>query len=425
MLAGRGARPALPAGLDEAEHAYLDAAEPMTWLAERLATTPAGGDLAETDLGLLAGRLELLGERTTSLPVIPRTVALRERLRAAGLEPLLADLAARDVAAQDVGAELELVWWTSVLEDLAVGDPRYGAHDGDLLRQVAAEFAAADREHLSAGAARVRRATAERLVATLDRFPDQAALLRAEAAKQRRHRPLRDLVVGGPDVLGAAKPCWALSPLVVSQVLPPGEQFDVVVFDEASQVPPSQAVAAISRARQVVVAGDERQLPPTAFFTSAVPDDAAAGAHADEPYTEGFESVLDALSASLPVAQLRWHYRSRDERLVSFANRHVYDGVAGHLPRGRLRTRCSRSSRSTAAGCSRPMPSRWRAPTPRWPRWCGWSSSTPAPARTSRSASSRWACGTPPGWTTRCGWRCRSTRTSRSSSPRRAASGSS
>jgi very-short-patch-repair endonuclease len=332
VVAGRGARPALPAGLDEAEHAYLDAAEAMTWLAERLSSTPAGGDLAETDLGLLAGRLELLGERTTSLPVIPRTVALRERLRAAGLEPLLADLASRDVAPQDVGAELDLVWWTSVLEDLAVGDPRYGAHDGDLLRQVAVEFGAADRQHLASGAQRVRRATAERLVAALDRRPEQAALLRAEAAKQRRHRPLRDLVAGAPEVLGAAKPCWALSPLVVSQVLPPGQQFDVVVFDEASQVPPAQAVAAISRARQVVVAGDERQLPPTAFFTSAVPDEAAAGAHADESFTQGFESVLDALSASLPVAQLRWHYRSRDERLVAFANRHVYDGSLVTFP---------------------------------------------------------------------------------------------
>ncbi|GAB3591392.1 hypothetical protein GCM10027446_09120 [Angustibacter peucedani] len=326
VLAGRGARPQLPPGLDAAEQAYLDAAEPVAWLSERLAETPAGGDLADLELEVLTGRLELLGERTASLPVVPRTVALRERLRGAGLEPLLADLASRDVAAADVGSELELVWWTSVLEQLAVGDPRYGAHDGDLLRQVGTEFGQADRDHLASGAQRVRRATAERLVASLDRHAEQSALLRAEAAKQRRHRPLRDLVRGCPDVLTAAKPCWAMSPLVVSQVLPPGELFDVVVFDEASQVPPAQAVAAISRARQVVVAGDERQLPPTAFFTSAVPDDGPADDPSSAAFTEGFESVLDVLSATLPVAQLRWHYRSRDERLVAFANRHVYDG---------------------------------------------------------------------------------------------------
>ncbi len=331
VLAGPGARPQLPAGLDAAEVAYLDVAEPVAWLAERLADTVAGGELTTVGLDVLAGRLELMTERTASLPVIPRTVSLRERLRAAGLEPLLADLAGRDVAPQDVGSELDLVWWTSVLEHLALGDPRYGAHDGELLRQVGAEFAAADREHVAVGAQRVRRATAERLVAALDRHPEQSALLRSEAAKQRRHRPLRDLVGGCPDVLGAAKPCWAMSPLVVSQVLPAGELFDVVVFDEASQVPPAQAVAAISRARQVVVAGDERQLPPTAFFTSAVPDDGPGDA-ASEQFTEGFESVLDVLSATLPVAQLRWHYRSRDERLVAFANHHVYDGSLVTFP---------------------------------------------------------------------------------------------
>ncbi|WP_082538059.1 AAA domain-containing protein [Angustibacter sp. Root456] len=327
-LAGPGARPQLPPGLDAAEVAYLDVAEPVEWLSERLADTAAGGDLAGVELDVLAARLELMTERTASLPVIPRTVRLRERLRDAGLEPLLADLAARDVAAADVGSELDLVWWTSLLEHIAVTDPRYGAHDGELLREVGAEFAAADRDHVTSGAQRVRRATAERLVAALDRHPEQAALLRSEAAKQRRHRPLRDLVDGCPDVLGAAKPCWALSPLVVSQVLPPGERFDVVVFDEASQVPPAQAVPALSRGRQVVVAGDERQLPPTSFFTSAVPDDGPSDAQSDaqsEPFTDGFESVLDALSATLPVAQLRWHYRSRDERLVAFANRHVYD----------------------------------------------------------------------------------------------------
>ncbi|MGN6302598.1 MAG: AAA domain-containing protein [Angustibacter sp.] len=324
-LAGPGARPQLPPGLDAAEVAYLDVAEPVAWLSERLADTAAGGDLTGVELDVLEARLELMTERTASLPVIPRTVGLRQRLRDAGLEPLLADLAARDVAAADVGSELDLVWWTSLLEHVAVTDPRYGAHDGELLREVSAEFAAADRDHVTSGAQRVRRATAERLVAALDRHPEQAALLRSEAAKQRRHRPLRDLVDGCPDVLGAAKPCWALSPLVVSQVLPPGERFDVVVFDEASQVPPAQAVPALSRGRQVVVAGDERQLPPTAFFTSAVPDDGPSDPEA-EPFTDGFESVLDALSATLPVAQLRWHYRSRDERLVAFANRHVYDG---------------------------------------------------------------------------------------------------
>ncbi len=327
--AGPGSRPALPSGLDDTERAYLDVAEPLAWLSERLDGTAGGGDLTEVDLDVLAARLQLLGERTTSLPLVPHTVALADTLRAAGLEPLLADLAERGVGPDAVGAELDLVWWTSLLDHIQLTDPAYGTHDGTLLREIALEYADADRRHIAAGAAQVRRNTAERLVRALDQHGEQAALLRAEAARVRRHQPLRDLVRGCPDVLTVAKPCWAMSPLVVSQVLPPGEQFDVVIFDEASQVRPAEAVPAISRARQVVVAGDARQLPPTAFFTSAVGDDTEP---ADDRFTTGFESVLDVLSAALPVAPLRWHYRSRDERLVAFANDQVYGGSLVTFP---------------------------------------------------------------------------------------------
>lgn len=329
QAAGPGSRPALPGGLSETERAYLDVAEPLTWLSQRLVDTAAGGGLLDVDLDVLAGRLALLGELAATLPVVPHTVALRDRLLEAGLEPLLTDLAQRSVGPQDVGAELDLVWWTSVLEHVARTDPAYGGHDGGLLRQVAAEFADADRQQLVAAAERVRRVSAERLATAIDQHPEQAALLRAEAGRTRRHRPVRELVGGCPDVLAAATPCWAMSPLVVPAVLPPGELFDVVVFDEASQVALAEAVPAISRGRQVVVVGDDRQLWPTAFSATATPDDA------QPPSTvarEGPGSVLEVLSAVLPVAHLHRHYRSVDERLVEFANRQVYDGGLVTLP---------------------------------------------------------------------------------------------
>jgi len=120
-----------------------------------------------------------------------------------------------------------------------------------------------------------------------------------------------------------------MSPLVVASVLPPGRWFDVVIFDEASQIPPAQAVSAISRAHQVVVAGDERQLPPTSFFTSAVDEELSTD---NDTLTEGFESVLDVLTAALPTRRLSWHYRSLDERLVAFANREMYDGSLVTFP---------------------------------------------------------------------------------------------
>ena len=224
------------------------------------------------------------------------------------------------------------MWWASLAQEITVRDPAYGAHDGAGLRRDVAEFAEADRAHQSATVDRVRAAVARNIREVLADHPAHEALVRAEAGKARRHKPLRDLMPQASATLTAIKPCWAMSPLVVASTLPPGRWFDVVIFDEASQVQPAQAISAISRARQVVVAGDERQLPPTNFFTVVSDDESDAAAPADETLTEGFESVLDVLAAALPTRNLTWHYRSRDERLIAFANDVMYDGRLTTFP---------------------------------------------------------------------------------------------
>ena len=329
-LAGTGARPTVPAGLPEAEQTWSALRTDLEWLGTRLAPTTAGGDLSGTALPDLQARLAALADRADRLAVLPRVVSVLDSLRAAGLGALVDDLAARGVAVEDVTPEMERVWWISLLDDVSVRDPRYGTHDGPLLRRVGEDYIRADHEHLDGTAARVRAAVGRRLREALADHPDQEALVRAEAQKSRRHRPLRELLPRAGETLTAIKPCWAMSPLVVASVLPPGRWFDVVIFDEASQIPPAQAVSAISRGTQVVVAGDERQLPPTSFFTAAT-DDEGVGTD-DDALTEGFESVLDVLSAALPVRRLTWHYRSLDERLVAFANEQMYDGSLVTFP---------------------------------------------------------------------------------------------
>jgi hypothetical protein len=226
---------------------------------------------------------------------------------------------------------VEWVWWSSLAEEIALRDPRVAAHDGRALTRSLGEFAGADRAVVEADADRVRAAVADRLAEVLAEHPEQETHLRAEGARARRLAPLRDLVTRCPDVVTAVRPCWVMSPLVVASVLPPGQWFDVVVFDEASQVPPAEAVSAISRARQVVVAGDSRQLPPTSFFTTVTDGDPAA-VGADEAITEGVESILDVLAAALPSRRLSWHYRSLDERLIAFANAEVYEGTLVTFP---------------------------------------------------------------------------------------------
>jgi very-short-patch-repair endonuclease len=118
-----------------------------------------------------------------------------------------------------------------------------------------------------------------------------------------------------------------MSPLLVSQLLPATQLFDVVVFDEASQVTPADAMPAILRGRQVVIAGDDRQLPPTAFFASenTTEEDEGELPGAIIGGTDDMESILDAITPLLSFRTLQWHYRSQDERLIAFSNAHIYD----------------------------------------------------------------------------------------------------
>jgi REase_MTES_1575/AAA domain/Protein of unknown function (DUF4011) len=331
QLAGAGGRPEVPGGIDEAEDTYESLARDLGWLGARLATTAAGGDLLRTPMVDLRVRLASLAKHRDRLAVLPRVVSVIDDLRESGMGALVDDLAARGVAAVDVGPELDFVWWTSLLDDVSSGESSYGAHDGDLLRRVWSEYVEADHVLLAATVDRVRAAVGRHLSEVLADHPEQEALVRAEAGKSRRHRPLRELLPRAGETLTAMKPCWAMSPLVVASILPPGRWFDVVIFDEASQIPPAQAVSAISRATQVVVAGDERQLPPNSFFTAALEEDFALDP-ADVSLTEGSESILDVLSVALPTRRLAWHYRSRDERLISFANAQMYSGALVTFP---------------------------------------------------------------------------------------------
>lgn len=163
----------------------------------------------------------------------------------------------------------------------------------------------------------------------------EVGTLRRELQKQKRIKPLRKLFAEIPRALQALKPCMLMSPLSVSTFLKPGSiSFDLVVFDEASQLPTPQAIPSILRANQVVVAGDEKQLPPTSFFeASVVFDDEADNDLSEE--LEPLESLLNECVAINPVflpTSLTWHYRSRDERLINFSNHYFYNNSLVTFP---------------------------------------------------------------------------------------------
>jgi hypothetical protein len=272
----------------------------------------------------------LIDERAVMLR-LPRLHECLKALAALGLDQIVDEMRSERLAADLFVDRLDFVWARSILDQLELADPRIAAFDPALQDAAAADFERLDGEEIALNVSRIKRYYAERVIATVDRFREQANLIVHQAALRSGHMPLRRLFGEAPDMLLALKPCWAMSPLMVSQSLPSDRRlFDIVVFDEASQVLPADGVPAILRGTQLVVAGDDRQLPPTTFFASQSLDEADPDS-ANEA-TTGFESVLDAVTPILGTSMLRWHYRSRDEALIAFSNRYFYEGGLTTFP---------------------------------------------------------------------------------------------
>lgn len=151
---------------------------------------------------------------------------------------------------------------------------------------------------------------------------DGYGILKHQLQLQRRHKPVRQLATEMGDALTKLAPCMLMSPLSIAQYLPADQAlFDLVIFDEASQIAPWDAIGSIARGKQVVIAGDPRQMPPTSFFNRA-----AGTSEGDTDTEEDMESILDeCLGAGIPQHSLGWHYRSRHESLIAFSNNRYYE----------------------------------------------------------------------------------------------------
>lgn len=156
---------------------------------------------------------------------------------------------------------------------------------------------------------------------------DEVAILNKELSKKRNIMPLRKLFRMIPNLLMKLKPCLMMSPLSVSYFLETeAYHFDLVIFDEASQIFPEDAIGAIFRGSQVIIVGDSKQLPPTNFFASTTNNsDGDYDISDEEDYSEVVsDSILEETASVLPNRTLLWHYRSKHENLIAFSNREIY-----------------------------------------------------------------------------------------------------
>lgn len=259
--------------------------------------------------------------------------ALRRKVESLGLAPFAKHLWTGTLPPSAALLAFNYARHASVLKSAFSQHPDLGLFDGSQHSNTAEQYRALDATTHSVA----RFETASAHWKNIPRGPGSVGplgVLRTEVEKRRRHLPLRQLIKHAGPAIQALKPVFMMSPLSIAQFLEPGAvEFDLVLFDEASQVQPVDALGAIARARQLVVVGDDKQLPPTRFFarmTSAMPEED------DEEIAEGardIESILGLCKArGLPQRMLRWHYRSRHQSLIAVSNRHFYENSLFIVP---------------------------------------------------------------------------------------------
>lgn len=155
----------------------------------------------------------------------------------------------------------------------------------------------------------------------------EVSILKRNIANGGRGNSIRGIIDSIPNLLPRLCPCMLMSPISVAQYIDlNNEKFDLVIFDEASQMPTSEAVGAIARGKALVVVGDRKQMPPTSFFSSTQVDD-------EEADIDDMESILDdCITLSLPEYKLQWHYRSKHESLIAFSNSQYYNNELYTFP---------------------------------------------------------------------------------------------
>lgn len=299
-------------------------------------------DVGEMELGQLHADLQALDQDAAWLPVSAPLL-----LKLADAPPAFA-FAAR--AWMHAPESLELALARASLTRIYRDDAAFSRQTGEQIDQLCARLSGHVRQlhALNAQVILERRrnaflarvALANKNVAHLDeggrefkkRYTEGRREVENEFSKVMRYKAIRELASGESGlVVRDLKPVWMMSPLSISDTLPlETDYFDVVIFDEASQIPVEEAIPSLYRSPQVIIVGDEMQLPPTNFF----------GGHADPVDIDDDELLADLASdsfltqaaRSLPSTMLEWHYRSRSEALITFSNHRFYEGRLLTIP---------------------------------------------------------------------------------------------
>lgn len=344
---GAEAAAALAAGMPVLDPAPVDAALAAhgDLVAETALDPIAAFGVADPPLADIAARL---GDWAGQPETLPLWLGWRRAVAAAGedLRPVVDRLADGRLAPEAARTAFDYALEEALLKAAMRARPELAAFDGAGFDRLVEDFAEADRARIDLARRECSAAHAGRIAGLRD-LPG-FTLLMGEFEKKRGHLPVRELLLRAGPVVQAAKPVLMMSPLSVAQFLAPphglrpGLSFDLLVIDEASQVEPVDALGAIARCGQVVVVGDDKQMPPTRFFQRMTSEDDEAVEAEDggeAVAAREVESILGLANArGIPNVMLRWHYRSRHESLIATSNAEFYGSRLFVLPSPRARS---------------------------------------------------------------------------------------
>lgn len=247
---------------------------------------------------------------------------VREAARQSGLGSLVENYEKGIIQTSEVVVQFQKGFFRSAADSIITKYSALATFNGDLFedkihkfRHLSTQFETLTRQELYA-----------RLSAGIPSFSQEASqsseigILQRVIRNNGRAMPIRKLFDQIPNLLHRLTPCMLMSPISVAQYFDASNtRFDLVIFDEASQMPTCEAVGAIARGSSVIVVGDPKQMPPTSFFSGNNVDE-------DNIEIEDLESILDdCLALSMPSQHLLWHYRSKHESLIAFSNAKYYD----------------------------------------------------------------------------------------------------
>lgn len=292
---------------------------------------------SEDSLEILKNAVNDIIEQIGSLRNVLRYKTVSEKVSAAGFSTVTVALETNCYDGFDFGKFYDYHYFRTLLDQILEKSPALCQFSGSNHNERINKFCELDSKYMDL----TKKIIFANLAANLPRrrtgqCPEgtELGILKRECEKRARQKPVRVLLEQIPTLAPVLKPCFLMSPLSVAQYLPADSAaFDLIVFDEASQIPVWDAIGVIARGKQLIVVGDPKQMPPTNFFQKGEAEGDDSKVQED---VEDLESILDeCIAAGVHSTYLNWHYRSRHESLIAFSNHHYYDDRLFTFPAAR------------------------------------------------------------------------------------------